>query len=106
MAGLKEFKTDQALVHAFRQSRNLDQFTRQMHTWFDAFRTLKLIHFLRDIDAPSIPYARLVVNPVYQHLLINDMDLLAFHEHLRKNLATDPINRERFSVTPSDTDHS
>ena len=89
LAGLKESETDQALVHAFRQSRDLDQFTRQMHTWFDAFRTLKLIHFLRDIDAPSIPYARLVVNPVYQHILINDMDLLAFHEYLRKNLATD-----------------
>ncbi|MDX2417782.1 MAG: hypothetical protein QNK19_10020 [Xanthomonadales bacterium] len=105
LTGLKTLKTDQALVHAFRQSRNLDQFTRQMHTWFDAFRTLKLIHFLRDIDFPSIPYARLVVNPVYQHLLIQETDLLAFHEHLRKNLATDPINRERLSVTSPDTDH-
>ena len=105
LAGLKELKTNQALVHAFRQSSNLDQFTRQMHTWFDAFRTLKLIHFLRDIDFQSIPYARLVVNPVYQHLLIKDTDLLAFHEHLRKNLPTDPINRERLSVTSPDTDH-
>jgi len=105
LAGLKIIKTDLALVHAFRQSKNLDQFTRQMHTWFDAFRTLKLIHFLRDGDYPSIPYAKLEVNPVFRHLLIKDSGLLAFHEHLRKNLATDLMNRERLSVSPPTTDH-
>ena len=87
LTGLKEIKTEQALEHAFRQSRSLDQFIRQMHTWFDAFRTLKLIHFLRDLYLPSISYSRLKENPVYQNLLTQDADLLAFHEHLRKTLA-------------------
>jgi len=105
LAGLKELKTDQALIHAFRQSSSLDQFTRQMNTWFDAFRTLKLIHFLRDTVFPSIPYARLEVNPVFQHLLTEDSDLLAFHKRLRKNFATNPKNTERTGVTLSDTGH-
>lgn len=105
LAGLNEIKTDQALVHAFRQSRSLDQFTRQMHTWFDAFRTLKLIHFLRDSDFPSIPYANLEMNTVFRQLLEEDADLLAFHIRLRKNLETDPMCRESLSVTPSNTDH-
>ena len=84
LAGLKRIKTDQALDHAFRQSKDLDQFTRQMHTWFDAFRTLKLIHFLRDLHLPAISYAELVRNPTYSQLLKKDPDLLTFHEQLKK----------------------
>ena len=91
LRGLKEIKTERALEHAFRQSRSLDQFIRQMHTWFDAFRTLKLIHFLRDSYLPSITYAKLKANPVYQNLLTQDSDLFAFHENLRKTLATNPV---------------
>ena len=85
--GLKELKTEQALQHAFRQSKNLDQFTRQLFTWFDAFRTLKLIHSLRDCYLPSISYAMLKADPVFKLLLSKDPDLFAFHEQLRKNLA-------------------
>jgi len=78
LAGLKQIKTDQALDHAFRQSKDLDQFTRQMHTWFDAFRTLKLIHILRDLHLPTISYAELVGSQTYSRLLRTDPDLLAF----------------------------
>jgi len=104
LRGLEELKTDQALEHAFRQSRNLDQFIRQLHTWFDAFRTLKLIHFLRDQYFPSIAYANLGANPRYQHLLTTDPDLLAFHEHLRKNLATEHTGDEQHTAIFSDPD--
>ena len=78
LAGLKQIKTDKALDHAFRQSKDLDQFTRQMHTWFDAFRTLKLIHILRDLHLPTISYAELVGSQTYSRLLRLDPDLLAF----------------------------
>jgi len=63
---LKEMGTRQALDHAFRQSKDLDQFTQQMHTWFDAFRTLKLIHALRDNDLPSVSYTTLKANQIFQ----------------------------------------
>jgi len=59
LAGLEKMKAGEAIEHAFRQSKDLRQFTRQMHTWFDAFRTLKLIHFLREKALPSVGYARL-----------------------------------------------
>jgi hypothetical protein len=78
LAGLEQIKTDKALDHAFRQSKDLDQFTRQMHTWFDAFRTLKLIHILRDLHLPTISYAELVGSQTYSRLLRLDPDLLAF----------------------------
>jgi len=94
LPGLKTIKTDKALEHAFRQSSNFEQFQRQMHTWFDAFRTLKLIHFLRDRYFPSIAYAKLRANPAYQQLLMQDPDLLAFNELLRKNLAVKPTGKQ------------
>jgi len=75
---LGAIKTDRALEHAFRQSRNQDQFLRQMHTWFDAFRTLKLIHALRDVYQANISYGRLNADPVYLHLLAIDEDLLTY----------------------------
>jgi hypothetical protein len=59
LAGLQKMKAGDALDHAFRQSKDLAQFNRQMHTWFDAFRTLKLIHFLRDHALPSVSYREL-----------------------------------------------
>jgi len=36
-----------ALAHCQRQSTSSDQFQRQFHQWFDAFRTLKFIHAIR-----------------------------------------------------------
>lgn len=85
LENLKEIGMEQALDHAFRQSKDLDQFTRQMHTWFDAFRTLKLIHALRDHHLPTISYAMLKVNQTYCRLLTQDPELLAFHEQLRQS---------------------
>jgi hypothetical protein len=85
LAGLKKIKADQALEHAFRQSGDLHQFTRQMHTWFDAFRTLKLIHILRDQHLPSVSYAGLGANKVFYELLVQNSDLLGFYEGLRDN---------------------
>ena len=56
VGGLEQLGATQALQHALRQSSDIGQFNRQMHTWFDAFRTLKLIHYLRDHHLPSISY--------------------------------------------------
>jgi hypothetical protein len=39
-----------------------------MHTWFDAFRTLKLIHYLRDHHLPSISFEALVAGHNLDHL--------------------------------------
>lgn len=40
--------------HAFSHSKTFDGFSKHMHDWFDAFRTLKLVHGLRDRYYPSI----------------------------------------------------
>jgi hypothetical protein len=45
---LQELGLEQALAHCRRQARTGEQFLRQFHQWFDAFRTLKYLHALRD----------------------------------------------------------
>lgn len=88
MAGLNAIGAEKALVHSFRQSRDLDQFTRQMHTWFDAFRTLKLIHFLRDEYMCSISYAELEARRGFGQLLKVDTELQHFHNQLKQLMRT------------------
>lgn len=51
--GLEKF-----LRHLKQQNSKPEQFTREFHTWFDAFRTLKFIHYLREQFYPSIPLAQ------------------------------------------------
>jgi hypothetical protein len=43
---------DRALAHCRRQGKSAGQFLRQFHQWFDAFRTLKFIHGMRDAGWP------------------------------------------------------
>jgi hypothetical protein len=38
-----------------QQKQTMTQFQKQLVVWFDAFRTLKYIHFLRDNAYPNIP---------------------------------------------------
>jgi len=57
-----------------------------MHTWFDAFRTLKLIHYLRDHHLPSISFEALVTENNPDHLLMHEYALPSLHKTLRKDL--------------------
>ena len=87
ISGLLGIKTEQALVHAFKQSKSLGQFTQQMHIWFDAFRALKLIHSLRDSGLPGLDYTALVDNQAYARLLTIDSDLNGFNKRLKNYLS-------------------
>jgi hypothetical protein len=85
IGGLEESGATQALQHAFRQSKDAIQFNRQIHTWFDAFRTLKLIHHLRDHHLPSISFEALVTEQNPDHLLRHESTLPCLHKLLRKD---------------------
>ena len=47
-AALQALGIRSGLAHCQRQSKSSAQFLRQFHQWFDAFRTLKFIHLMRD----------------------------------------------------------
>ncbi len=57
-----------AITHCQRQSKSSDQFQRQFHQWFDAFRTLKFIHALRDAGWPQQSLTQLNALPQQFHL--------------------------------------
>ena len=56
---LGSMELDHALAHCRRQGKSPAQFLRQFHQWFDAFRTLKFIHMLRDAGWPEQALAAL-----------------------------------------------
>lgn len=72
-----------ALEHSLRQSSTSARFIRHMHTWFDAFRTLKLIHYLRDHHFPSISFEALAETGRLDHLLDREPVLRRLHVELR-----------------------
>ena len=47
-----------ALAAARRASPRPDVRRRHLHTWFDALRTLKFVHAIRDIAYPNLPWGR------------------------------------------------
>ena len=55
---VREFLRDQDIENAwprvFEGAKTTEQRRRKFHTWFDAFRSLKLIHYLRDNGRPNI----------------------------------------------------
>lgn len=46
----------EAVREATGKSKDSATLLRHLHTWFDAFRTLKLLHALRDGGLPSLPW--------------------------------------------------
>jgi hypothetical protein len=83
--GLEELGAAGALQHALRQSSDAGQFNRQMHTWFDAFRTLKLIHYLRNHHLPSISYQALVTEHNIDYLMMHESTLPCLHKIITKD---------------------
>ncbi|MDC0598724.1 hypothetical protein OAP18_02655 [Gammaproteobacteria bacterium] len=57
---LKSVNLGSALTHAVQHSKSSDTFLRHLHNWFDAFKTLKFIHYLRQEAYPSINAKNLI----------------------------------------------
>ncbi|MAX81410.1 MAG: family 2 glycosyl transferase [Crocinitomicaceae bacterium] len=53
IAFLKESDWEQALLHMRKQSTNLKTFRKHFFHWFDGFKVLKLVHFVRDHFYPN-----------------------------------------------------
>jgi len=62
---LTGMKAQDALAHALKHGKHLPGFSKQMHDWFDGFRTLKFLHAVRDHHYPSIP----LHDPLFDHML-------------------------------------
>ncbi|MDG2091439.1 MAG: hypothetical protein P8J61_10170 [Gammaproteobacteria bacterium] len=58
-SSLVEIGAEEAILHATNNSKNQANFVKHMHNWFDAFKTLKFIHSLRELKLESITKAQL-----------------------------------------------
>ncbi len=54
MSGMEALGVNRFLEHAFSHSKSASVFSGHMHHWFDAFLTLKAIHWWRDHHFPSL----------------------------------------------------
>ncbi len=80
---LRDAGAVEALEHSLRQSSDFTRFARHMHTWFDAFRTLKLVHHLRDHHYPSVGFEALSGAGRLDHLLNLEPVLPGLHAVLQ-----------------------
>jgi hypothetical protein len=51
------------LLEGLKQYKSMATFNRYVKHWFDAFRTLKFIHYLRDNHFPSVPLKEIIDAP-------------------------------------------
>ncbi len=63
-----------AVREAVAKSSDAPTLLRHLHTWFDGFRTLKLIHALRDGGVPSLPYREALAEAPFTELSTSTED--------------------------------
>ncbi len=74
-----------AIRRAVAETPDPPALLRRLHTWFDAFRTLKFIHALRDGGFPSIPYRQALTEAPFTNLVssaLADEDAESFRRQL------------------------
>ncbi|MGP1373868.1 MAG: hypothetical protein ACTS3T_13650 [Almyronema sp.] len=59
-AALSSLGLEKVLTPAYQHCRDVNSFCRYLWGWFDAFRTLKFIHYLRDHALPNWPVAQAI----------------------------------------------
>lgn len=63
-----------ALPTALRQASNAPQLARWLEVWFDALRSLRLIHTLRDRCHPSLPWRRALAEAPFLRLAAESVE--------------------------------
>lgn len=92
---LERFGVSHAVAQARARSADAATLRRHLHTWFDAFRTLKLVHALRDGGLPSVPWREALAEAPFTGLAASTED---DPETLRRALARE---ERKLSQTPA-----
>ena len=95
LAALERMGAFPAIREAIEESTTPEAMRRRFHTWFDAFRTLKLVHALRDEGLPSLSWHEALAEAPFTGLSATTVD---DPEALRKRLAAE---ERKLSETPA-----
>ncbi|MDQ2978591.1 MAG: glycosyltransferase family 2 protein [Acidobacteriota bacterium] len=100
---LEKIGAFQAMRESASAARDPDVLLRRLHTWFDAFRTLKLVHGLRDAGFPSMPWRQALAEAPFTGLVDSTREDT---EGLRRTLAVEErkLSGRRAGVTQVDPD--
>jgi hypothetical protein len=100
---LEKMGAFEAVREAASAARDPDVLLRRLHTWFDAFRTLKLVHGLRDAGFPSMPWRQALAEAPFTGLVESTREDT---EELRGSLAREErkLTGRRAGVTQVDPD--
>lgn len=89
---LQDMGLGAAIEHATRQSHTPAQFSRHLTTWFDAFRTRKFIHGIRDRYYLSVPLRRILPEADFLLALLEEKTVELPDEPLQQVLAITALN--------------
>jgi hypothetical protein len=92
---LRRLGAFEAIRDAASKSRDAETLRRHLHTWFDAFRTRKLIHALRDGGLSSLPWREALAEAPFTNLSASTED---DPEALRQALIAE---ERKLSATPA-----
>ncbi|MBU2710168.1 hypothetical protein [Zooshikella harenae] len=84
---LSTLKIHQFEKHITQQKLTGKKLKEHFHHWFDGFKTLKLIHCLRDNHFPSLPLSELQQHPLFQQLTSITVNTSLSPAELEKQLA-------------------
>ena len=100
---LEKMGAFEAVREAASAARDPDVLLRRLHTWFDAFRTLKLVHGLRDAGFPSMPWRQALAEAPFTGLVDSTREDT---EELRGSLSVEEgkLTGRRAGVTQVDPD--
>jgi hypothetical protein len=79
----KVMKLDQLISEQHQRQGKKTTFDKFLSDWFDGFKTLKFIHFMRDQFLPSVPFSRLGEAPFLASELIADLATVRRQLHSR-----------------------
>ncbi len=65
---LTELGLLRVVLDGLSQYRSADTFVRYLHQWFDAFRTLKFVHLIRDRHLESVPLEAITCAPFFPNM--------------------------------------
>lgn len=95
LAALERMGAFPAIREAIEESTTPEAMRRRFHTWFDAFRTLKLVHALRDEGLPSMSWREALAEAPFTGLSASTVE---DPEPLRKWLAAE---ERKLAETPA-----
>ncbi|RDH45479.1 hypothetical protein [Zooshikella ganghwensis] len=85
---LTTLKINQFKKHITQQKLEGDKLKEHFHHWFDGFKTLKLIHYLRDNHFPSLTLNKLQQHRLFQQLTNITANTVLLPAELEKKLAS------------------